>query len=280
MTIEEMQQRKRELGLTYEEIAERCELSVPTVQRIISGTTQNPREYTRRQIEAVLSDEKCGTVLRELAFTYMTKKQGDYTAEDYYALPDDQRCELIDGVIYDLASPTAVHQIITLELGIQLDGYVKKNGGKCLVFVAPFDVDLDKRTVVQPDVMVFCSSEGKGKDQNEIPDLAIEVTSPSTRSRDYILKLSKYMASGMSEYWVVDPQKERITVYLFEEEVITKHYGLYDKIPVSIWDGKCVVDLSAAKRKISLSEELKAETDFEDETEEAGGVEVDTDPES
>ena len=50
MTREEMQQRKRELGLTYEEIAERCGLSVPTVQRIISGTTQNPREYTKKQI--------------------------------------------------------------------------------------------------------------------------------------------------------------------------------------------------------------------------------------
>ncbi|MBR6236430.1 MAG: Uma2 family endonuclease, partial [Firmicutes bacterium] len=120
-------------------------------------------------------------------------------------------------------------------------------------------------------VMVFCTKEGKGKDQNEIPDLAIEVTSPYTRSRDYILKLSKYMASGMSEYWVVDPQKERITVYLFEEEVITKHYGLNDKIPVSIWDGKCVVDLSEAKRKISLSEELKAQPDFADEAEEPGG---------
>lgn len=276
MTIEEMQQRKRELGLTYEEIADRCGLSVPTVQRIISGTTQNPREYTRRQIEAVLSDERWGTVLKERAFSYMSKKQGDYTAEDYFALPDDQRCELIDGVIYDLASPTAVHQIITLELGIQLDGYVKKNGGKCLVFVAPFDVKLEKWSVVQPDVMVFCSKEGKNR--NDIPDLAIEITSPSTRSRDYILKLSKYLVSGMSEYWIVDPQKERITVYLFEEEVITKHYGLYDKIPVSIWDGKCVVDLSEAKRKISFSEELDAQPDFADEAEETAGDEY-PDPE-
>ena len=270
MTIEEMQQRKRELGLTYEEIADRCGLSVPTVQRIISGTTQNPREYTRRQIETVLSDGEWGTVLRERAFSYMTKKQGDYTAEDYFALPDDQRCELIDGVIYDLASPTAVHQIITLELGIQLDGYVKKNGGKCLVFVAPFDVDLEKRTVVQPDVSVYCRKEGKKL--RKLPDLAIEVTSPSTRSRDYILKLSKYMASGMSEYWVVDLQKERITVYLFEDELITMRYGLYDKVPVSVWDGKCVVDLSEAREKIDYSAELDAEPDLADEEEEARGV--------
>lgn len=271
MTIEEMQQRKRELGLTYEEIADRCGLSVPTVQRIISGTTQNPREYTRRQIETVLSDGEWGTVLRERAFSYMTKKQGDYTAEDYFALPDDQRCELIDGVIYDLASPTAVHQTVAFEICLQLNAYVNKCGGKCLVLAAPLDIKLEKRTVVQPDVMVFCEKEGRKN--RRLPDLAIEVTSPSTRSRDYILKLSKYMASGMSEYWVVDLQKERITVYLFEDELVTMHYGLYDKVPVSIWDGKCVVDLSEAKRKISFSAELDVEPDFADEEEEAGGDE-------
>ena len=277
MTVEEMQQRKRELGLTYEEIAERCGLSVPTVQRIISGTTEKPREYTRRQIETALSDEKCGTVLKERTFSYMTKKQGDYTAEDYFALPDDQRCELIDGVIYDLASPTAVHQTIAFELSIQLDGFVKKNGGKCLVFFAPLDIKLGERTVVQPDVMVFCKNEDKTL--RKIPDLAMEVTSPSTRSRDYILKLGKYITSGMKEYWIVDLQKERITVYLFEDELVTRHYGLYDKVPVSIWDGKCVVDLSEAKDNISFSEELyevleSAFDEEENEDEGAGGEDL------
>ena len=265
MTTEEMQQRKRELGLTYEEIAGRCGLSVPTVQRIISGTTENPREYTKRQIEEVLADRPGGIAVKEKVFSYMTKKQGEYTAEDYFALPDDQRCELIDGVIYDLATPTFVHQSVALELGEQLKEYVKKNDGKCLVMPLPVDIKLEKRTVVQPDVMVFCRKEGKKL--RRLPDLAMEVTSPSTRSRDYILKLSKYMASGMSEYWIVDLQKERITVYLFEEELITRHYGLYDKVPVSIWDGQCVIDLSGSKDEISFSEELDAEPVFEDEEE-------------
>ena len=191
----------------------------------------------------------------------MTKKQGDYTAEDYYALPDDQRCELIDGVIYDLASPTAVHQTVAFEICLQLNAYVNKCGGKCLVLAAPLDIKLEKRTVVQPDVMVFCEKEGRKN--RRLPDLAIEVTSPSTRSRDYILKLSKYMASGMSEYWVVDLKKEQITVYLFGEELETVRYGLYDKIPVSIWDGRCVVDLSQAVQSIEFSEEFDAKDDEE-----------------
>ncbi|MCR5010118.1 MAG: Uma2 family endonuclease, partial [Clostridia bacterium] len=167
------------------------------------------------------------------------------------------------------ALPTFIHQTIAVELGKQLDGYVKNNGGNCLVLPVPADIKLEKRTVVQPDVMVFCEKEGRKN--RRLPDLAIEVTSPSTRSRDYILKLSKYMASGMSEYWVVDLQKERITVYLFEDELITMHYGLFDKVPVSIWDGKCVVDLSEAREKIDFSAELDAEPDFADEEEDAGG---------
>ena len=253
MTVEEMQQRKRELGLTYEEIAERCGLSVPTVQRIISGTTQNPREYTKRQIEKALVF-RSNVFCKEEAFSYMAKKQGDYTAEDYFALPDDQRCELIDGVIYDLASPTAVHQTIALELGKQLEEYVKRNDGKCLVMPLPVDTKLEKRTIVQPDVLVFCKKEGRKL--RRIPDFVAEVTSPSTRSRDYTLKLSKYAGAGVSEYWIVDLKKEEIIVFLFAGDYEIRHYGLYDKVPVSIWDGKCVVDLSKARDNISFSEEL------------------------
>ena len=77
---------------------------------------------------------------------------------------------------------------------------------------------------------------------------------------------------GVEEYWVVDLQKERITVYLFEDELITMRYGLYDKVPVSVWDGKCVVDLSEAREKIDYSAELDAEPDLADEEEEARGV--------
>ena len=47
---------------------------------------------------------------------YQVKKQGEYTLEDYYALPDDQRYELIDGVLYDMAAPAVTHQEIVFEI--------------------------------------------------------------------------------------------------------------------------------------------------------------------
>ena len=51
---------------------------------------------------------------------YQVKKQGEYTLEDYYALPDDQRYELIDGVLYDMAAPAVTHQEIAFEIAVAL----------------------------------------------------------------------------------------------------------------------------------------------------------------
>lgn len=61
-------------------------------------------------LERVLGEQPSS--MRESAAPYFIKKQGEYTLEDYYKIPDDIRVELIDGVIYDMSSPTSVHQII------------------------------------------------------------------------------------------------------------------------------------------------------------------------
>ena len=246
MTTEEMQQRKRELGLTYEQIAERSGLSVITVQRIISGTTPNPRGYTKQFIEMALSEP----VVRDSvpAFAYMNKKQGEYTAEDYYALPDEERCELIDGVIYDFASPTDLHQEITLELAYQLKTYIKENGGPCRVKISPSDVKLGERTVVQPDVYIHCRNWNRGE---ESPAFVAEVISPSTKKKDYMIKLRKYQETGAKEYWILDPENEMITKYLFDgDDLDVRISGLYSPTTVSIWDDKCTVDLSPLKKEL------------------------------
>ena len=254
MTIQEMQQKKRELGLTYEQIAERCGLAPITVQRIINGTTPNPRPYTLARIEGALSR----TELREEAFkySYTTKKQGEYTAEDYFELPDDQRCELIDGVIYDFASPTDRHQDIVMELAYQLIGYVKQNGGKCKVRVSPSDVRLDEKSGLQPDVYIRCVPKSK----KPSPDFAAEVISPSTRSRDYIIKLNKYMERGVLEYWILDLDKDCISVYLFRDgDFELTQYSFSEPVPVSIWGGNCQVDFSKVLEDIKESPDTQEE---------------------
>ena len=68
------------------------------------------------------------------------------------------RVELIDGVVYNMAAPMAIHQEAAGEIYYLLKDYIRKNDGKCMVFMAPGDVqlDLDDRTMVQPDVYVCC----------------------------------------------------------------------------------------------------------------------------
>ena len=248
MTIQEMQQRKRELGLTYEQIAEKSGLSVITVKRIMNGTITTPRPYSLSFIEMALN--QYGSVVREgaPAFSYMAKKQGEYTVEDYLALPEEERCELIDGVIYDMASPTINHQQIAGELFFQLKDHIRKNKGTCRAVMAPSDVFLGDNNALQPDVYVVCKPWRKDIDS---PAFVAEVISPSTKQRDYIIKLKKYQETNAREYWILDYEKDQITVYLFDSDDISmKTYGFYDRIPVSIWNGACMVDLSPLKEDI------------------------------
>ena len=259
MTLEEMQRRKKELGLTNEEIAARSGLSVPTVQRILSGTTKNPQGWNREFIEAVLMDGTDLSVKESTAFAYITKRQGEYTVDDYAKFPDEKRCEIIDGVIYDLASPTAMHQEIVGELFLQLKDHVRKNKGTCRVLTAPLDCALEKKTIVQPDVLVICDPDKRSPVGRPVPTFAAEVVSPSSVERDYLLKLGNYEKAGVREYWIIDYKNSKITVYVFGNDFDVQTYGFYDKIPVAIWDGECVIDFSILKEEIPLYQGLDEE---------------------
>ena len=148
-------------------------------------------------------------------------KQDNHTIEDIYALPDGQRAELIDGVIYDMAPPGRIHQKLIGELYFTIRNYIKLNGGDCEIYPAPFAVFVNKNndTYVEPDISVICD-KNKLDDRGckGAPDLVIEVVSPSSRKMDYSIKNGKYAAAGVREYWIVDPDKERTTIYQFEED--------------------------------------------------------------
>ena len=245
MTITEMQERKKELGYTYKQIAELSGVPVGTVQKVLGGNTESPRYDTLMALEKVL--KKNGPfMVCEPGFEYLTKRQGEYTVEDYYQMPDDQRVELIDGWIYDMSAPTSIHQILTGNIFAALLTFVMTEGGECLPLVSPVDVQLncDNRTMVQPDVVVVC-------DRDKVvrrcvygaPDMIIEILSPSTRKKDMLTKLHKYEAAGVREYWLVDPDKLKVIVYDFTKEDYTI-YGFDSVIPVAIWDGRCQIDFS------------------------------------
>ena len=123
------------------------------------------------------------------------KKQGEYTIEDYRKLPEDERAELIDGTIYDMAAPLSVHQLLASKIYSSLAGYIEKNQDACIPMFAPVDVQLDQddKTMVQPDLMIVCDRK-KLTRQGVFgaPDFIIEILSESTRKKDSYLKLMKY----------------------------------------------------------------------------------------
>ena len=115
-----------------------------------------------------------------------------------------------------MSAPTSVHQLLGTEILLVLKDYIRKQHGRCVPIASPIDVqlDCDDKTMVQPDVIVVCDRE---KIQNRCifgaPDFVAEVLSESTRKKDLVLKLNKYMTAGVREYWLVDPDRKKVIVY-------------------------------------------------------------------
>ncbi len=161
------------------------------------------------------------------------------TLEQYENLPEENRAEVYDGVIFYMASPSQIHQSILLELGTLLNAYVKGKKGGCRVFLAPFDVLLSDTplTIVQPDLMIVCDNNKlDGKRCNGAPDFIVEVVSPGNAADDYIRKLYYYKYAGVREYWIVDPRRKTVTVNYFEGGLLNVQYSFESAIKVNIYD--------------------------------------------
>lgn len=238
MTIQEMREKKKEKGYSYAQIAELSGVPLGTVQKIFTGETANPRYDTLLALENLFS-EPC--MVSENQPVYGERKQGSYTLEDYYSLPDEERVELIDGVIFVMEAPTAIHQLIAGEMYRQIANFIYDNDGACIPLISPFDVqlDCDEKTMVQPDVGVLCDRDKlKKKVIYGAPDFVLEVLSPSTRRKDGTIKLSKYCSAGVREYWLIDPDRKKLVVYDFENDQLPAIYGMDNPVPLTIFGGK------------------------------------------
>lgn len=133
--------------------------------------------------------------------SFQRKKQTkvNYTYADYASLPEDERCEIIDGALYMQAAPSRTHQEILMELSRQIANYLADK--PCKVYPAPFCVRLPDgdeknddviRTVVEPDIsIVFDQSKLNGRGCMGAPDMIIEITSPYSARKDRLEKLYK-----------------------------------------------------------------------------------------
>ncbi len=149
-----------------------------------------------------------------------------YTLTYIYDFPDGQRAELIDGKVYHMTPPSRIHQRFVMELSNIIHNFIKKKGDSCEVDIAPFAVFLnaDDYNYVEPDISVICDPvKLTDRGCNGAPDWIIEIVSPGSRRMDCMIKLFKYRSAGVREYWVVDSDKNRITVYDFAGEDSTEY---------------------------------------------------------
>ncbi len=270
MKLSEMQYYKEQYGLSYDKLSELSGIPKGTIQKIFTGVTKNPRYDTLMALEKALHKnpfEQAGEsthaerVSESVSYGVQQKKQGEYTLEDYYAIPEERRVELIDGVIYDMAAPSSDHQIIGFQIGYQIESYIEANNGACMPFIAPCDVqiDCDDKTMLQPDVFVLCDkSKFRHSHIYGAPELVVEILSKSTSKKDRHIKYEKYYSAGVQEYWIVDPFRERVIVYLFhvegdieadEEDIHV--YTFEDKIPVGIYHGKLEINFAKIKQRMT-----------------------------
>jgi Uma2 family endonuclease len=82
-----------------------------------------------------------------------------------------------------------------------------------------------------------------GKCVKGVPDMVVEILSPSTKRRDSIEKFQQYLKYGVREYWVVDPETRSLQVYILEDgKYVASVYGDTGEVKVSVLDD-CTVSL-------------------------------------
>ena len=297
MTIEEMLAIKEARGYSFAMLSKYSGVPQGTIQKIFIGATRNPRKATLDALERVLTGDESvysgkafsydakgneELLLKEAATAYGSawqpgstaeklsedqpkreKKPGEYTLEDYYALPDERRVELIDGVIYDMNSPKTVHQAIIGNVYVPIAEAIRKKKGPCRVFLSPVDVqlDCDNRTMVEPDLIIVCDPKKiRGFGIYGAPDFVLEVLSESTRRKDMFLKLAKYESAGVREYWLIDPKKKKLLIYNFmEEESFPQTLDLKGEVGLAIYGGEVRIDLDRLAEEIDEINRLSGE---------------------
>lgn len=175
-----------------------------------------------------------------------------HTYADYLTWPENERWEIIDGAAHMQSAPSWQHQSISGELYRQISNYLHDK--PCRAFASPFDLclaeykenDDEISNIVKPDIVIVCDERKLRKTGYfGVPDLIIEISSPSTTRLDRVVKFNKYEKVGVKEYWIVEPDGKYISVFTLQEN---KRYGrpeLYteeDKVQLAVFPD-CTVDL-------------------------------------
>ena len=159
------------------------------------------------------------------------KDNKKYSYADYLTWTGEKRFELIYGKAWSMSpAPTPRHQRVVAILTSEI--YIFLKGKPCEVFPSPFDVRFVKEKdqqeqdifiTLQPDLSVICD-KSKIDDKGCLgsPDLIVEILSPSTGYKDETQKLSIYEEYKVKEYWIINPDRKIIQIFLHNGEEFDK----------------------------------------------------------
>ncbi|WP_156289425.1 Uma2 family endonuclease [Oceanobacillus salinisoli] len=154
------------------------------------------------------------------------------SVNEYFQIREnsDALLEYIDGFVYMSPSPSTKHQRVSSKLQIKLGNYLE--GKCCEVFPAPYDIELKDDTIegtkiVIPDISIICDKSGFTDARYVgVPELIVEILSPSNQSHDLVIKLNLYMNYGVKEYWIVNPMLNTVTVYALNDEKMYEQHDI------------------------------------------------------
>lgn len=156
--------------------------------------------------------------------------QGSWTEEQYLELTEraNRLVEFDNGSIEILPMPTIEHQMIVRLLFRLLDRFVSSRELGEVLF-SPLPTWIDEKKYKEPDILFATASRhAKSEKYYRGVDLAVEVVSEDNRShiRDHVEKRELYAQAGIGEYWIVDPQEQRVIVLTLDGDAYAEHANL------------------------------------------------------
>ncbi|MEM7129343.1 MAG: Uma2 family endonuclease [Chloroflexota bacterium] len=174
--------------------------------------------------------------------------QGAWRYADYERLPNDgRRYEIIEGVLFVANAPSYEHQFTSGEISFHLQVFVKQNN-LGVVVSAPFEVHLAASIrPVQPDILFIHREQLPNASIqffDGVPNLIVEVISPSSIRRDRNVKFDQYEQAGVAEYWLADPKTRSVEVYTLSaggEYALLGQYTEDEEITSNVLEGLTIV---------------------------------------
>lgn len=158
----------------------------------------------------------------------ISQQKHQLTFEEFLTLYESIHAEWIDGEVILMSPPTNKHQLLVLFIGALMQHLAEANDAGT-VLVAPFAMKINERRGREPDVLFILKENLDRLKSSHLlgaADIAVEVISPESQTRDRGDKFYEYEQAGVREYWMFDQKRKQAEFYRLNAE------GMYQPVPL------------------------------------------------